>query len=348
MLNAQSRFGDARRRHAPCRSLDRSRRWRGGRQVRGRRVREGAVRRAGARGRALHTWQGGRERRTDRARQERRGHRGRDAQPLLDRRVRGGQRPGDDPGHIDAPEGWDAAGLGAFPADGGATVGIVDTGIDATHEDLAGKVSACASVNASDEVVEGECADGHGHGTHVAGTAAGKANNGVGVAGVAFNAKLAICRGLDASGSGTFAGVANCVTWLASKGVDVISMSAAGNGGNSTPSYPAAYPEVISVAATDNVDARAWFSTFNADVEVAAAGVDILSAKLGGGYVTMSGTSMATPHVAGVAALIAGSSADLTPADIRARLDAAVDDKGAAGRDPEFGFGRVTLSKAFG
>jgi thermitase len=277
---------------------------------------------------------------------------------------------------LDAPEGWDAAGLGAFPADGGATVGIVDTGIDANHEDLAGKVTACAAVSASDQVVEGECADGHGHGTHVAGTAAATANNGVGVAGVAFNAQLAICRGLDASGSGTFAGVANCVTWLASKGVDVISMSlggatddptmaaaataawangtgtvivaAAGNGGNATPSYPAAYPEVISVAATDNADARAWFSTFNADVEVAAPGVDILSAKLGGGYVTMSGTSMATPHVAGVAALIAGSSADLTPADIRTRLDAAVDDKGAAGRDPEFGFGRVTLSKAFG
>ena len=231
-------------------------------------------------------------------------------------------------------------------------------------------------MNASDQVVEGECADGHGHGTHVAGTIAGKANNGVGVAGVAFNADLAICRGLDASGSGTFAGVANCVTWLASKGVDVISMSlggstndptmaaaataawadgtgtlivaAAGNGGNSTPSYPAAYPEVVSVAATDSTDTRAWFSTFNDDVEVAAPGVDVLSTVPGNAYRTMSGTSMATPHVSGVAALIAGSAPDLTPAQVRERLTAAVDDKGAAGRDPEYGFGRVTLSKAFG
>jgi thermitase len=277
---------------------------------------------------------------------------------------------------IDGPEGWDAAGLGSFPSTGGAKVGIVDTGIDGAHEDLAGKVVECAAVNTSDQVVEGECADGHGHGTHVAGTIAGKANNGVGVAGVAFNADLAICRGLDASGSGTFAGVANCVTWLASKGVDVISMSlggstndptmaaaataawadgtgtllvaAAGNGGNSTPSYPAAYPEVVSVAATDNTDARAWFSTFNDDVEIAAPGVDVLSAIPGNGYRTMSGTSMATPHVSGVAALIAGSAPDMTPAQVRERLTAAVDDKGAAGRDPEFGFGRVTLSKAFG
>jgi subtilisin family serine protease len=131
-------------------------------------------------------------------------------------------------------------------------------------------------------------------------------------------------------------------------GTGTVIVAAAGNGGNSTPSYPAAYPEVISVAATDNADARARFSTFNDDVEVAAPGVDVLSSQMGGGYVTMSGTSMATPHVAGVVALIAGHSPNLTPADIRTRLDAAADDKGAAGRDPELGFGRVTLTKAFG
>ena len=193
---------------------------------------------------------------------------------------------------IDAPRAGMLPRLGAFPADGGATIGTVDTGIDANHEDLAGKVTACAAVNASDQVVEGECADGHGHGTHVAGTVAGEGEQRRRRGRGRVQRQARDLRGLDAGGSGTFAGVANCVTWLASKGVDVISMSlggstndptmaaaataawadgtgtvivaAAGNGGNSTPSYPAAYPEVISVAATDNADARAWFSTFNA------------------------------------------------------------------------------------
>ncbi len=274
---------------------------------------------------------------------------------------------------MDAPEGWDAGGLGAFPASGGVTVGIVDTGIDAAHEDLSGKVVACASVQLlTNAVREGSCADDNDHGTHVAGTIAAKANNGLGVTGVAFNSNLAICKALNALGSGTTAGVANCITYLAGKGVKVISMSlgggasttlqtavrnawnngngtliiaAAGNDGDATANYPAAYAEVVSVAATDRNDARASFSNANADVEIAAAGVDVLSTKRGGGYVAFSGTSMATPHVAGVAALIFGKSGG-TPASVRSKLDASVDDLGAAGRDPQFGFGRVNLQKA--
>ena len=279
-----------------------------------------------------------------------------------------------DDADMDAPEGWDAAGLGSFPESGGATVGIVDTGIDATHEDLSGKVVACASVQPlTNRVAEGDCTDQNDHGTHVAGTIAAKANNGVGVAGVSFNSSLAVCKALDDAGSGTTAGVANCVTYLADKGVKVISMSlgggasttlqtavrnawkdgtgsliiaAAGNDGDATLSYPAAYPEVVSVAATDNADQRAPFSDANSDVEIAAAGVDVLSTKRGGGYVAFSGTSMATPHVSGVAAVIAGRHPDWTAAQIRAKLDTSVDDLGAPGRDSSFGFGRVNLLKA--
>jgi thermitase len=275
---------------------------------------------------------------------------------------------------MDAPEGWDAAGIGAFPATGGVKVGIVDTGIDKNHEDLSGKTVECASVSLlTNGVSEGSCTDMNDHGTHVAGTIAAKANNGVGVAGVSFNSQLAICQALNAAGSGTTAGVANCITYLAGKGVKIISMSlgggasttlqtavrnawnggngtliiaAAGNDGDATLNYPAAYAEVVSVAATDSNDNRASFSNANADVEIAAAGVDVLSTKRGGGYVKFSGTSMATPHVAGVAALIAFKNPTLNAAGIRSKLDTSVDDKGAAGRDPQYGFGRVNLVKA--
>jgi thermitase len=270
---------------------------------------------------------------------------------------------------MQAPGGWDLVGYPNIPQ---TTVGIVDTGIDANHEDLSGKVVACASVALlTNRVREGSCADDNDHGTHVAGTIAAKANNGVGVAGVSFNSNLAICKALNALGSGTTAGVANCITYLAGKGVKVISMSlgggasstlqtavrnatnagslivaAAGNDGDATLNYPAAYAEVVSVAATDANDQRASFSNANADVEIAAAGVDVLSTKRGGGYVKFSGTSMATPHVAGVAALIRAQNPGFTVAQARAKLDAAVDDLGPAGRDPQYGFGRANLVKA--
>jgi thermitase len=273
---------------------------------------------------------------------------------------------------IDAPEGWDAGGLGSFPATGGVKVGIVDTGIDANHEDLSGKLVDCGRASTLfGTVSNGNCADDNDHGTHVSGTIAAKANNGVGVAGVAFNSPLSMCKALNALGSGSTAGVANCITWLAQRGSKIISMSlgggasstlqtavrnasnagvliiaAAGNDGDATLNYPAAYAEVVSVAATDNRDQRASVSNANSDVEIAAPGVNILSTKRGGGYVSFSGTSMATPHVAGVAALIWGKNPGFTAAQVRSKLDASVDDKGAAGRDPQFGFGRVNLQKA--
>jgi thermitase len=282
---------------------------------------------------------------------------------------------------IDAPEGWDAAGLGGFPAAGGVKIGIVDTGIDQTHPDLSGQTVACAQSRGllgvfAGSIQVGQCPDDNDHGTHVAGTIAAKANNGVGVAGVAFNADLVICKALGGPlGSGSTADVANCITWVASQGARVISMSlgggasttlqnavagawnngngalivaAAGNDGDATLNYPAAYSEVVSVAATDSNDARASFSNANADVEIAGPGVDVLSTVPGGGYAELSGTSMATPHVSAVAGVLRQLFPSESAAAIRSRLDAAVDDLGAAGRDSSFGFGRVNLCKAAG
>ncbi len=298
-----------------------------------------------------------------------------------------GQAGGTPDADIDAPEGWTALfGATAFPGTGGATIGIVDTGVMSGHEDLAGKVATCAGVRsfgvdvlglitlplfADPTIVPGRCADDNGHGSHVAGTAAAIADNGRGVAGVAFNSPLAICKALDRRGAGAVAGIANCIGYLAANGAKVISMSlgttadsatlrnaivaasgsalivaAAGNGADAAANYPAFYPEVVSVAATDNRDARASFSTFNADVEVAAPGVNILSTWNDGGYNVISGTSMATPHAAGAAAIIAGRYPTQTPAFWRGKLDGAVDDVESPGRDPQTGFGRVNLLQA--
>jgi thermitase len=282
-----------------------------------------------------------------------------------------GQTGGTPDADIDAPEGWDVAGMGAFPATGGAKVGIVDTGILSTHEDLAGKTADCGQ-SVGGAVSSGACLDDNGHGTHVAGTIAGIANNGRGVAGVAFNSPLSICKALSGPlGQGTTADVASCITWLTDRGVRVISLSlgggaattlqnavryaarrdvvlvaAAGNDGNATLNYPAAYAEVVSVAATDSRDVRASFSNANADVEIAAPGVAVVSTYNDGGYRSLSGTSMATPHVAGVTAVIRTRNPAFSAAQARSKLDASVDDKGAAGRDTSYGFGRVNLVKA--
>ena len=311
----------------------------------------------------------------------------------VDRVLRAGATPNDPSfagmyglDRINAPEAWDALGLGGFPSAGGVKVGIVDTGIRRTHEDIGtGRVVDCANVpvvgllsallgGGGGSISEGTCADGNGHGTHVAGTIGAAANNARGVTGVAFNTTFSICKALTDAGSGSTSAVASCIRYLKDKGARMISMSlgggsstalrqavqfawangngallvaAAGNDGNARLNYPAAYAEVVSVAATDANDARASFSNANADIEVAAPGVDIVSTwfRTNSDYNTISGTSMATPHVAGVAALIAQRFPAATAAALRTKLGAATDDLGAAGRDPQYGFGRVNAQK---
>src|SRR4051794_6454716 len=231
-----------------------------------------------------------------------------------------GQTGGTADADIDAPEGWDLAGLASFPNTGGVKVGIVDTGIDKTHPDLAGKAVGCAtSYNGGLTIINGICHDDNGHGSHVSGTISANTNNGQGVAGVAFNSPIVMCKALaTAAGTGLTSDIANCINWTAKQGVKVISMSlgggdnatlkaavqaaynggngvllvaAAGNDGNATLNYPAAYSEVVSVAATDNRDHRASFSNANSDVEIAAPGVDVESTYTGGLYRSEEHTS---------------------------------------------------------
>ena len=278
---------------------------------------------------------------------------------------------------INAPEGWDLAGLSAFPTTGGVKVGIIDTGIDRSHPEFAGRISDCAQSTTVFLVGTGireGCADVDGHGTQVAGILGARANNGIGVTGVAFNSPLAICRALeDGLGRGSTSNIVNCINWLRARGAKVISMSfggassttlhnaiksawsngkgavlvaAAGNHGGYTTVYPAGYSEVISVAATDATDGWWGGSNRNADVEVAAPGVEILTTTLDGGYANGTGTSAATPYAAGVAALMRYQYPGMTATGVKYWLGWATDDLGEPGRDSYYGFGRVNLCKA--
>lgn len=230
---------------------------------------------------------------------------------------------------IAAPEAWSVT-----QGSSGVAIAILDTGIDQSHEDLAAKIQRNVNFTTSPTVD-----DRYGHGTHVAGSAAASTNNGKGVAGTCLNCGLYNVKVLADNGSGAWSWIASGIVWAADNGARVINMSlggssgsstvedavnyawgkgvvlvaAAGNSGTSSPSYPAFYQNVIAVAATDQNDAKASFSNYGTWVDIAAPGVSILSTapdhsnKIWGKgvkYGTLSGTSMATPHVAGVAGLV--------------------------------------------
>ena len=237
---------------------------------------------------------------------------------------------------VGAPQAW------ARTQGEGAEVAVIDTGIDAAHPDLAGQVAG--GVNITDPQHPDAWADDEGHGTHVAGTIAGKGANG-GLAGVAPRAKLYAVKVLDKDGNGNYSDVIAGIQWAMDHGIKIANMSlgadegseplhravqaalakgmlivaAAGNTGGSV-GYPGAYPETVAVAAADSSDHVAPFSSRGPEVTYIAPGVDILSTKMGGGTLTLSGTSMASPHVAGMAAL-AYAAGVRGPANLRAVLD---------------------------
>jgi len=258
-------------------------------------------------------------------------------------------------------------------------IAVVDTGVDLTHPDLKNKL-----VNAGRDFVNNDldASDDHGHGSMVAGIAAADTNNLEGVAGVAWNSKILPLKAIDSSGTGTTDKVAEAIRWAADNGAQVINLSlgsslptntlrdacryafekgafiaaAAGNGGQAVH-YPAAYDAyVFAVAATDYNDARASFSNFGPEVDAAAPGVRTLapyaSALTPPGYLPYAygdGTSFATAHVSGLAALIKGLKPSLSPAQIMAVIRYSADDVNAAqakGRDDELGYGRINLEEA--
>ncbi len=263
------------------------------------------------------------------------------------------------------------------------TVAIIDSGTTASHEDLAG-ITFVSPYNTVTE--EPEAADDDGHGTHVTGTIAAQTNNGKGIAGIAPGVKIMPIKVLDESGAGSLFDLLVGVDYAVANGAQIINLSlggplpwssviatqptfdaahdagvtiiaAAGNDGDGSIDYPCAFDHVICVGATDNIDRRASFSNANAYIDISAPGVDTASTLppfvCGGSpscYGLGNGTSMAAPHVAGIAALILSTWPAYAPDQIESALESTAVDLGPAGRDDLFGHGRVNAaaSVAFG
>lgn len=270
---------------------------------------------------------------------------------------------------IDAEYAWPAGVTGD-----GVKVAVVDTGIDYTHPDLDGNYAGGTNIINSLK----SPMDDNGHGTHVAGIIAAERGNNLGVVGVAPKASLYAVKVLDRTGSGYVSDIIAGLNWCVSHGIHIANMSlgttvdvqslhnacdnawaagvilvaAAGNDSGAV-NYPAAYESVIAVSAVDSTDNLAYFSSRGPQVDFAAPGVNILSTYKGGGTKTLSGTSMAAPHVAGTMALAvqrvlaSGGPWDaVAVAAAEAYVRDAADDLGSPGPDSLYGHGLVDAEQA--
>ncbi|HEY8529054.1 MAG TPA: S8 family peptidase [Paenibacillaceae bacterium] len=247
-------------------------------------------------------------------------------------------------------------------------VAVIDTGVQADHPDLKGRLTEGCNVINPGEPPE----DDVGHGTHVAGIIAATVNNAEGVAGMTWYTKIMPIKALDGTGTGSTYSVAEAILWATDHGADVINLSlgnyaeaaflhdairyavgrgvlvvaASGNDNTDQPGYPAAYPEVLAVAATDPDTGRAYFSNYGDYIDLAAPGTNIPSTYPGGRYAALSGTSMASPHVAALIALVRAVNPALTPEEIADLLRGTATDLGSPGPDPEFGHGVIDVRRA--
>lgn len=264
---------------------------------------------------------------------------------------------------IAAPTGWDIS-TGSSTVD----VAILDTGVDPDHPDLAGKLLPGYNfyTNTTDTH------DVYGHGTKVAGSAAAMTNNAIGVAGVAWKNPIMPLVITDTTGYATYTRMASAIIYAADHGARIINISfggtsssttlqsavdyawnkgaiifsSAGNYNTSTPYYPAACNNVLSVSATDANDAKASFSNYGTTIDITAPGVSILATADGGGYASVSGTSFSSPIAAGLGALILSVNPTLSNAQVVDIITKNADDIGTAGFDQYFGYGRINVLKS--
>lgn len=266
---------------------------------------------------------------------------------------------------VQAPQVW------SITKGEGVKVAVLDTGVDMNHPDLVANIKTGKNFTTSDP---NDYMDRQGHGSHCAGIIAGVDNN-FGVVGVAPKAELYIGKVLADNGAGSIQSIVEGIDWAISQGVNIISMSlgcevdpgpalhqaiqrahaagiiivsASGNENNHV-GWPAVYEEVIAVGAIDQSFGRAGFSNFGRELDVAAPGVDILSTYLNGGYARLSGTSMATPMVAGVIALLVSFTRKVglqaTPDAIMNMISQRSVDLGNTGLDEMFGNGLINIYK---
>ncbi len=281
-----------------------------------------------------------------------------------------GQTGGTVDADIDAPEAWSIS-----TGSRDIVVGVIDTGVDYSHPDLAanawvnsgeiagdgidndgnGYIDDVHGINAITDA--GDPMDDEGHGTHVSGTIGASGNNGVGIVGVNHDVSIAGCKFLAADGTGSTSGAIKCIDYMvglknsgvnlrvlnnswggggysqaladaitASEQADILFVAAAGNDAvdnDVNPHYPSNYENdnVLSIASTDSRDNMSGFSQWGlTSVDMGAPGSAILSTIPGGGYASYSGTSMATPHVAGAAALVLSVNPDLTSLELKELL----------------------------
>ena len=270
---------------------------------------------------------------------------------------------------VGAPAAW------GYSTGQGTLIAIIDTGTDLDHPDLKDKVRTDIDY---DFVNDDDTADDdHSHGTHVSGSAAATTNNGTGIAGLGWKAMILPIKVLDSQGDGDSADLAQAIRYAADHGADVINMSlggpvdcpsavqeaadyahargvllvaASGNhGGSDEPNaemFPANCQHVLGVGATTSADAVGSYSNYGTHVSVAAPGSGIYSTWTDGSYVNDSGTSMATPHVAGLAALVMARYPAYTPDEVASAILDNADDLGEAGWDEYYGCGRINGSNS--
>lgn len=264
---------------------------------------------------------------------------------------------------IETPAGWSFT-----KGSEGVLVAVVDTGATLSHPDLAGHLAEGYNVIDPGSPPE----DDVGHGTHVAGVISALTDNGQGVAGMTWYNKVMPVKVLDSTGMGSTYSVAEGIIWATDHGAKVINLSlgnyasaeflhdairyaydrdvaliaATGNDNTSQPGFPAAYPEVLSVSATNPYGEKASFSNYGDYVDVVAPGESIASTYIDNQYAALSGTSMASPHVAALAALVRSANPALKNTEVYDIIRQSTTDLGSAGRDPYFGYGQIDVARA--